>query len=140
MQWMHEGELPVENPRHRWLDAFRRQTYVDGVLKIAIQMAEALEAAHEQGILHGDLKPSNVLLTPEGRPLLLDFNLSQDFVRSPSVCGGTLPYMPPEYLRVLARHSEFKRDSEFNAAPDIYSFGALLYELLTGHHASGLRG
>ena len=104
MQWMHEGELPAEQPRHRWLNVFRRQTYVDGVLKIAIQMAEALEAAHEQGILHGDLKPSNVLLTPEGRPLLLDFNLSQDFVLSPGVCGGTLPYMPPEYLRVLARH------------------------------------
>ena len=109
MQWMHEGELPVEQPRHRWRNAFRRQTYVDGVLKIAIQMAEALEAAHEQGILHGDLKPSNVLLTPEGRPLLLDFNLSQDFVLSPGVCGGTLPYMPPEYLRVSARHLEFKR-------------------------------
>src|SRR6476661_5624655 len=49
MQWMREGELPAEQPRHRWLNAFRRQTYVDGVLKIAIQMAEALEAAHEQG-------------------------------------------------------------------------------------------
>src|SRR4029079_11315471 len=77
MRWMQEGELPVEQHRHRWAHAFRRQTYVDGILKIAIQMAAALESAHAQGILHGDLKPSYVLLTPEGRPLLLDFNLSQ---------------------------------------------------------------
>jgi eukaryotic-like serine/threonine-protein kinase len=131
-RWMCDGESSVEKPSHRWWTATRRQSYVDGILRIAIQIVDALQAAHERGILHGDLKPSNVLLTPESRPLLLDFNLSQDFVRSPVVCGGTLPYMPPEYLRVVARHAELKRDAEFNATPDVYSFGALLYELLTG--------
>lgn len=132
MRWLRNDELPVKKPRHRLWSTFRCRTYVDGVLTLAIQIADALHAAHERGILHGDLKPSNVLLTPEGQPLLLDFNLSQDYVQSPGVCGGTLPYMPPEYLRVVARHAELRSDRRFNATPDIYSFGALLYELLTG--------
>lgn len=114
------------------LSRFCRPSYVDRVLGIAIEIADALSAAHCQGILHGDLKPSNILLSPQGHPIVLDFNLSQDCVRSPGICGGTLPYMPPEYLRVVARESELARHSTFNGATDIYSFGALLYELLTG--------
>ena len=110
----------------------RSRSYVDGILLLSIQIADALVAAHEQSILHGDLKPSNVLLTPEGEPLLLDFNLSRDFMRFPEVFGGTLAYMPPEYLHLVAGNAKPNSGDPFNPAPDIYSFGALVYELLTG--------
>src|SRR5262245_13056106 len=54
----------------------RYGTFVDGVLHLAVQLADALAFVHGRGFCHGDLKPSNVLLSPDGRPMLLDFNLS----------------------------------------------------------------
>jgi serine/threonine protein kinase len=109
------------------------RTYLGGVVRLGIQIADALDHAHRQCVLHGDLKPSNVLLTREGRPLLLDFNLSQDFSIAAGICGGTLPYMPPEHLRQVAQQQPDEQDGRvFDPKPDIYSFGALMYELLTG--------
>ena len=64
--------------------------------------------------------------------MLLDFNLSQDCRAARGVCGGTLPYMPPEYLEIVAGRLQEMENSGFDPSPDIYSFGALLYELLTG--------
>ena len=109
-----------------------RKTYYDEVLDLAIQVARALEAAHHSQITHGDLKPSNILLSPGGQPILLDFNLSQDFKQPLRVHGGTLAYMPPESLVMLRDGVNHAASLDFTAAGDIFSFGALLSELLTG--------
>ncbi len=107
---------------------------------IAARLAEALDHAYSRDVLHGDVKPSNVLLTADGTPMLFDFNLSVDWrpvdadgAPRPSETGGTLAYMAPERLRALA-------DPETNPIPslaarhraDIYSLGVVLLELLTG--------
>jgi tetratricopeptide (TPR) repeat protein len=107
-------------------------TYIGRVLSLARQIAGALEYAHKQNIVHGDLKPSNVLLTPDAIPLLLDFNLSQDFTSDVSLRGGTLPYMPPEHLQLVAENAALHENTGSEVASDVYSFGALLYELLAG--------
>ena len=68
-------------------------------------MAAGLAHAHERGILHRDLKPANILLTDEGQPMLLDFNLSEDTKQASPVAaariGGTLPYMAPEHMEAF---------------------------------------
>jgi tetratricopeptide (TPR) repeat protein len=129
-RWTYGESWPVEQTRFS-LSSFHSKSYVDRILDIAIQIANALQFAHAQHILHGDLKPSNVLLTPSGRILLLDFNLSQD-ASSPVLYGGTLPYMPPERVRVIAGETAIKQEPTFDVRSDIYSFGALLYHLLVG--------
>jgi serine/threonine protein kinase/TPR repeat protein len=131
-RWTPADEWLPQTKWQRRIASFGFGTYVDGLLKLVIQIADALAYAHERGIVHGDLKPSNVLLTPDGRPLLLDFNLSRDCMRAPNLCGGTLPYMPPEHLRLVARGELQDCSIQADVASDIYSFGALVYELLAG--------
>lgn len=131
-RWTSDDKRLPQPERRRLFVRLGYGIYVDGVLKLAIQIADALGHAHQQGILHGDLKPSNVLLAPDGKPLLLDFNLSQDYANASSVCGGTLPYMPPEHLQLVAGHGAQDKDRSSDATSDIYSFGALLFELLAG--------
>ncbi|MGI8980108.1 MAG: protein kinase domain-containing protein [Pirellulaceae bacterium] len=109
----------------------RRGTYVEGILQLGVQLAEALATAHAAGVLHRDIKPSNVLLSRSGRPMLLDFNLSSDLEMPLERVGGTVAYMAPERIRCLLAddvHSESKLDPR----GDVYSLGALLYELLCG--------
>ena len=137
-RWTSDEHWPVQKRRRLLSACLGYRTFVDGVLTLAIQIADALSHAHGQRILHGDLKPSNVLLTPTSRPLLLDFNLSQDFANSSAVCGGTLPYMPPEHLRLVAGSATPQQTDSFEPDSDIYSFGALLYELLAGITPVGL--
>ncbi|MFO0977749.1 MAG: protein kinase [Planctomycetaceae bacterium] len=92
---------------------------------ITQQIAEGLRHAHKRGILHRDLKPANVLLTSDGLPMILDFNLSA-LQADDATAGGTLPYMSPEQIEALESRERVDERS------DIFSLGVLFFELLTG--------
>jgi len=106
---------------------------LDEALSIARQTAEALEAAHEKGVVHRDLKPANVMVTGSGRVKVLDFGLAArvggDLGASETRLGtesgvvlGTFPYMSPEQVQGLP----------LDRRTDIFSFGILLYEMVCG--------
>ena len=107
-----------------------RNSFMDWVLDVAIELARGLAESHKHGILHCDLKPANVLIDREGRPILVDFNVAfrQDDVAGPTNVGGTLPYMAPEQIRAFAGRGF----SGLKPATDLYGLGVTLYELLTG--------
>ena len=106
-------------------------SYVNGILHLGVELCKGLACAHAAGILHRDLKPSNVLITPDGRPMLLDFNLSSDAQLNDLRIGGTLPYAAPELLRAI-----FKEPGghicTVDERCDVYSLGVVMYELLSG--------
>ncbi len=105
-------------------------SYVRGVVVLAIQIAEALHHAHQRGVLHGDVKPSNVVLSAAGVPMLVDFNLAFGHPLCPLMRGWTPPYTAPEQIRALLLGLDARARVDERA--DLFSFGALLYELLTG--------
>lgn len=106
-----------------------RGTYTDGVLRLGEQLAAALHYTHQVGIFHLDLKPSNVLLTPGGRPMLLDFNLSLERGAAIMGIGGTLPYMSPEQIRASVLGDD---TAAVDHRSDVFSLGVILYEMLCG--------
>ncbi len=106
-------------------------SYVDGIVHMMAELADGLAYTHDHQVMHRDLKPSNVLVTPQGRPMLLDFNLSSDAELEVSRMGGTLPYMPSE--QIYATFFAEQPLEENDPRADIFSLGVILYELLTGH-------
>jgi serine/threonine-protein kinase len=115
---------------------------IQEALTIANSICEALEAAHEKGVVHRDLKPANVKVTPDGRVKVLDFGLAKalgspdsfmDLSNSPTIVSGSIPgvvlgtaaYMSPEQAK----------SRPVDRRADIWAFGAVLYELLTGKQA-----
>jgi serine/threonine protein kinase/Tfp pilus assembly protein PilF len=109
-------------------------SYVGAVVWMASRLADGLAHAHDRGILHRDMKPANILLTDDGKPMLLDFNLAEDLKRratDPGVeeaaIGGTLAYMAPEHLEAYRGGAR-----SVDARSDLFSFGVILYEMLTG--------
>jgi hypothetical protein len=111
----------------------------DEGLLVGRQIAEALEAAHDKGVIHRDLKPGNIKLTPEGKVKLLDFGLAKVIAVAPSpgddtttqeatrdgIILGTPYYMSPEQVR----------GQPLDRRTDIWSFGCVLFELLTGQRS-----
>jgi serine/threonine protein kinase len=100
-------------------------------LELTLQVCEALQYAHSQGVIHRDIKPANVLLTQEGRAKLADFGLARPITLAPgmtaaSMVMGTPGYMAPEQLAGKIDHRA-----------DIYALGVMLYEMLTGSPPMG---
>jgi serine/threonine protein kinase len=105
-------------------------SYEEGVALVGLGLAEALAFLHARRVWHLDLKPSNVLLGTDGRPMLLDFNLSADGRNAYSRLGGTFPYMAPEQVEALAAGDA--SPEKLDGRADLFSLGVILYELLTG--------
>ena len=126
-----EGESLKQRIREKQLDT-------EEILEVAIQVADALIASHEKGIIHRDIKPANIFLTNSGQVKVLDFGLAkltrdqrlgtatdtgvEDSLTAVGVIPGTAVYMSPEQAR----------SEELDARSDLFSFGVVLYEMGTG--------
>ncbi len=101
--------------------------YVQTCVWLVSHVAAGLAHAHRRGIVHSDMKPSNILIGHDGEPLILDFHLAHRLQgERPNFIGGTLPYMSADHLRALNCGEAPTSES------DVYSLGVILYQMLTG--------
>ena len=113
--------------------SFTQTTWEEAVCWIGARLADALDYAHQNGVIHRDIKPDNILLRANGSPMLLDLNVGfgrETGVRPGDDFGGSLPYMSPEQ-RYAFKYS--KKSTDVSEASDVYSLAVVIYELLTGH-------
>jgi serine/threonine protein kinase/Tfp pilus assembly protein PilF len=124
-------------PANAFAEVFKSSTSIDVFCWIGACLADALQYAHDRGLLHLDLKPSNVLVAADGVPMLLDFHLARPPLRvgdaAPSWLGGTPGYMAPEHVVALQAVREGARiPTALDARADVYSLGVVLREALSG--------
>jgi serine/threonine protein kinase/Flp pilus assembly protein TadD len=132
--WGEGRAVAAESPIRLFM---AQASYVQAICWIASCLADALHYAHERGLMHLDLKPSNVLLAADGQPMLLDFHLAQKPLHpdgpAPEWLGGTPAYMSPEQKAAFAAMRERSPVSvAVDGRSDIYSLGVILYEALGG--------
>lgn len=112
------GACTASGPESSW-----EEPYTRWIARLGLQLAEALQYAHEHGFVHRDMKPANVLITPEGRAVLVDFGLvaaaGEEALTRTGEFLGTVEYASPEQVR----------GEPLDARSDVYSLGATLYEL-----------
>jgi eukaryotic-like serine/threonine-protein kinase len=115
-------------------DLLRQQGHLssDEAIRLAQQIASALGAAHEVGLVHRDVKPENILFDAEGNGLLTDFGIARRFAArqgggAPTLANTGLPVGTPQYMA-----PEQLRGEDLDQRADVYALGAVLYELLTG--------
>ncbi len=114
-------------------EAIAEMDAIEATAWIGARLAEALDFAHQRGVLHRDIKPANILVSPYGRPMLADFNISSQQVESEGgeMFGGTVAYMAPEHLDAFNPAND-STEAAVTERADIYSLGLVLDELLHG--------
>jgi serine/threonine protein kinase/lipoprotein NlpI len=114
------------------LDDLRAMSYFQAAAWVVERLARGLHHAHRRGVIHRDVKPSNVLIGADGQPMLLDFNVSERADGGAAAAiGGTVAYMAPEHLQAMTV-SRAERVGMADHRADIYSLGMVLYEMLAG--------
>src|SRR4051812_24091905 len=122
-------DTPLENILHprKTADGDPHDYTLHRLLRYFLQVCNAVEYAHDRGVIHCDIKPANVLLGDYGEVLLVDWGLAQSRNHPLGIRGGTLGYMAPEQMD--------HKIERFDERTDVFALGAILYEILCGKAA-----